>query len=669
MPITATGIGSGLDVESLVSQLVLADVQPAENRLNSSEAKYQAELTAYGSLKGALAGFQSSVASSAASSQYVGKTASTSLFDTVTATAEQSAPEGSYALEVQSLAEAQSLASSGYAATTSTVGTGTLTITLGTVTYDANTDSVTGFAAKADVTPVTITIDSSNNTLSGVRDAINASDANVVASIVNDGSGYRLVLQGQDTGAENAVTITVNDTGDGDSTDSAGLSNLAFDETTSNVTQTNAAANSALTINGLAVTSASKAVSTAVEGVTFTLKKTTSEPVTITIAKDVAAAKAGVESLVNGFNALNAEINSLTRYNASTSIGSTLTGDATVRNLAQTIRSSLNAAVADSGGAYSTLAELGITTNVIDGSLSIDATKLDAILANDPTDVAKVLASFGTSTNTNVQFVSSTSNTQAGTYAVAGTEISTAGFLTADSAISVTSYNGNGNAAVFSVAVDGGAAVEVTLNNNDTTTTEVLGRINTALSGAGVTASLTNDILTFTSDSTGTASSVEITAADANAIAGLGISVGTGTAGTTSIDYTINGSAVTANDNVITGAVGTAVEGLSLKILGNASGDLGSVGFTLGIASPLNNLITQLLADDGLIDAKLDGLSSSVADITSQREALALRADALEKRYRNQFNGLETLISQLNTTQSFLTTALSQFVDPLSFKK
>jgi len=273
MPITATGIGSGLDVESLVSQLVLADVQPAENRLNSSEAKYQAELTAYGSLKGALAGFQSSVASSAASSQYVGKTASTSLFDTVTATAEQSAPEGSYALEVQSLAEAQSLASSGYAATTSTVGTGTLTITLGTVTYDANSGSVTGFAAKADVTPVTITIDSSNNTLSGVKDAINASDANVVASIVNDGSGYRLVLQGQDTGAENAVTITVNDTGDGDSTDAAGLSNLAFDETTSNVTQTNAAANSALTINGLAVTSASKAVSTAVEGVTFTLKK------------------------------------------------------------------------------------------------------------------------------------------------------------------------------------------------------------------------------------------------------------------------------------------------------------------------------------------------------------------------------------------------------------
>jgi len=662
MPITATGIGSGLDVESLVSQLVLSDVQPTENRINSSEARYQAELTAFGSLKSALSAFQSIVASSAASAQYVGKSASTSQADTVTASAQQSAAQATYALEVERLAEAQSLASGTYTASTSTVGTGILTITLGTVSYDTNTQSVTGFSAKTEATPTAITIDDSNNTLSGVRDAINASSAGVVASIVNDGMGYRLVLQGTETGAENAVTISVSETGD------AGLSDLAFNESNSNLAQTNGATNAALTINGLEITSSSNTVSSAVEGVSFTLKKTTTAPATIVVAENLEAARAGVNNLINGFNTLNSEINSLTSYNAETSTASLLTGDGTVRNLARTIRSALNAAVADSGGAYSTLAELGITSNVIDGSLSVDTTKLDAILANDPSDVAKVLASFGTPTNINVQFVSSTANTQAGSYAVVGNETSTSGSLTADSAILVTSYNGNGNA-TFSVAVDGGAAVEVTLNNNDTTTTEVLDRINTALAGAGVTASLTNNILTFTSDSTGTASTVEITAADANAIAGLGISVGTGTAGSTSVDYTINGNATTANDNVITGAVGTAEEGLSLRIIGNAIGDLGSVGFTLGLVNPLNDLISQLLADDGLIDARLDGLTSSVADITSQREALQLRADALEKRYRNQFNGLETLISQLNTTQSFLTAALSQFVEPLSFKK
>ena len=669
MPITSTGIGSGLDVESLVAQLVLADTQPAENRINRKEIAYQAELTAYGTIKSALGAFQSSVSAAANASQYLGKNASTTQFDTVTATADELATPGNYSLEVSALASEQSLASGSFNSTTSDVGTGTLTINFGTVSYDSGTGTISGFSAKADAASVAVTIDDSNKTLTGVRDAINNATSAVSASIVNDGMGYRLVLRSSNSGSENAITVSVADTGDGNSSDNAGLSRLAFDETTANLTQTNAGSDASFKINGLSVSSATNTVGSAVEGLTFNLKKVSSDPVTISVSKDTAKAKSAVQALIDGYNQLNSELSSLTSYNTETGKGSVLTGDSTVRNLVGKIRASLNDAVNNSGASFTTLAELGVTTNVSDGSLSLDSAKLDQILKANARDVALILASFGTPSNANVQFVSSTTNTQAGTYAVAGTEISTAGFLTADSAISVTSYNGNGNAAVFSVAVDGGAAVEVTLNNNDTTTTEVLGRINTALSGAGVTASLSNDILTFTSDSTGSASSVEITAADANAIAGLGITVGTGTAGTTSINYTINGSAVTANDNVITGAVGTTAEGLSLKVLGNASGDLGSVNFTLGIANPLNNLITQLLDDDGLIDAKLDGLNISISDITSQRETLALRSEALERRYRNQFNGLETLISQLNTTQSFLTTALSQFVEPLSFKK
>lgn len=669
MPITATGIGSGLDVESLVSQLVLSDVQPTERRLNTSEAAYQAQVTAFGTLKNALGSFQTAVASASSSGQYLGKAATTSLFSTVTASAEADAQEGEYAIEVSALAQSQSLATTTYTSTTSTVGTGVLTISTGTVTYDSSGSAVTGFSAKSTSTPAVITIDSSNNTLSGVRDAINASDSGAIASIVNDGSGYRLVLQGRQSGAENSVTISVSDTGDGNSTDNEGLSKLAFDQTTANVVQTNAASNAALTINGLAVASSSNTVSTAVDGITFELKKVSSEPITITVAKNLTAAKASIEGLVNGFNALNAEINALTSYNSDTSQGSLLTGDVTVRNLARTLRASLNQGVVSTGGLYSTLAGLGITSNVSDGSLSIDTTKLDAILANDPSDVAKVLASFGTPTSNEVQFVGATANTTAGTYAVLGSTTTTSGSFTASNPITVTSFNGSGNNAVFSISVDGATAVEVTLSNNDSTTTEVLGRINTALASAGVTASLNSNVLTFTSDSAGTSSTVAITAADTNAVSGLGLAVATGSPGTSTIDYTINGSAVTRQEDVITGAVGTAVEGLSLRVPGNATGDLGTVAVTLGIANPLDKLITDLLADDGLIDAKLDGLNSSITDITEQRSALELRAAALEKRYRNQFNGLETLISQLNTTQSFLTTALSQFVDPLSFKK
>ena len=669
MPITATGIGSGLDVESLVSQLILADVQPAENRLNRKEATYQAQLTAYGSVKGVLAQFQAAAASAGAAGQYTGKVASTSLYDTITATATSSAAIGDYSVDVTALAKAQSLASGAFSATTDTLGTGTLTISLGTVGYDAGASSVTGFTQKTDTTSVSVIIDSSNNTLTGVRDALNAAGAGLNASVVNDGSGYRLVIQSDSTGAENAIAISVADTGDSNSTDNAGLSQLAFNESAAHLLQTGAGTDAAIKINGLDVTSTSNTVSDAVEGVSFTLKQVTASPVTISVSKDTAKATAGINGLITAFNQFNSELNSLTAYDATASRSSVLTGDATLRNLASNVRASLNAAVANSGGLYSTLAELGITTNVIDGSLALDSTKFAAILENDATDVAKVLAAFGTPSNANVAFVSGSSATEVGTYAVASTTSTTSGALTAGSAISVTSYNGGGNSAVFSVSVDGATAVQVTLSNNDSTTAEVLDRINTALASAGVTASITNDILTFTSDSSGTGSTVEITAADANAIAGLGIAVGAGTAGTSTTSYTINGEAATTSDGVISGAVGTAVEGLSLKILGNATGDLGSVSFTRGLASPLNTLITGLLADDGLVDARLDGLKSSITDITDQRETLALRAQSLEKRYRNQFNGLETLISQLNTTQSFLTTAFSQFVEPLAFRR
>ena len=118
------------------------------------------------------------------------------------------------------------------------------------------------------------------------------------------------------------------------------------------------------------------------------------------------------------------------------------------------------------------------------------------------------------------------------------------------------------------------------------------------------------------------------------------------------------------SDGVITGAVGTDVEGLQLQVSGNATGDLGTVSYTQGIAHQVDSLITSLLATDGLVEARLGGLSTSVSDLSDQRDALELRAIALEKRYRDQFNGLETLIAQLNSTQTYLTQAFSGLVEP-----
>ena len=290
------------------------------------------------------------------------------------------------------------------------------------------------------------------------------------------------------------------------------------------------------------------------------------------------------------------------------------------------------------------------------------------MLASDPLDVANVLASIGRPTDSNVKFLASTSATISGDYAVVVTDTSTAGSLTGLAA-TVTNYQANN--ATFTLSVDG-VTNDVTLSSDNSNYAEVAAdlesQINTAFGSTVVTVTESSDVLTITSATTGAASSVAITAVDAET-AGLGLSVASGTAGVTSISATIDGQAATVSGTIITGATGTNAEGLQLEILGGSSGSLGTVAYGIGIASQLDSLLTDLLASDGLIDTRLTGINASVADITSQREALQLRATSLEALYRAQFNNLETLIAQLNTTQTFLNAALTNFIEPLSFRK
>ena len=670
MGITATGLGTGLDVEGIVSALVLADTQPVENRLNSKESNFQAKLSAYGTVKSALSVFQSSANNVGSPAGFQKKTAASSSFTDVKVSAKSGAAVGSYEIEVSALASAHSLATTAFTTTSDVVGTGTLSIATGTTSYNSATDAYSSFTAKTGTSAVSITIDSTNNTLAGVKDAINASDAGVNASIVNDGSGYRLVLTSALSGAANSISLTVTDVGDSNNSDTNGLSRLSFDSGSTNLTQTKAAADAALTINGLAVTSSSNEVSAAIDDVTLSLKKVTAAPVSITIAEDTATPKANIESFVAAYNDVIGTLNQLTKYDSTAASGSLMTGDSTIRTLASNIRGLVNAQVENVGGSYSSMAELGLTTVVKDGKLKIDNTKLDAVLKANPLDVANVFAAIGRPTGSNVRFVSSTINTQSGSYGVSGTATNTAAVYTAGSAVTDFSFNGNGNDVTFSVTVDGGSTQNVTLNSNLSNAEGVRADIAGKLTGVTVTLDA-SDKLVFTSNTSGTASSIAISGIDGSEGTQLGLSNANGAAGTTSTAYTINGAAAIADStgNIITGAVGTVIDGLSLEILGGATGDLGSVNFGIGVGAQLNTLIKSLLETDGLLDARITGLNNSVTDITKQRTVLEAKATALEARYRTQFNGLETIIASLTATQSFLTTALSQFVDPLAFKK
>lgn len=666
MGITATGLSSGLDVNSIVAQLVQADIQPKQQRFDRSEAIYQAQLSGYSTVKGALAAFQSAALKASSASEYLGKSATSSASDEVAVTVENDAVVGDYRLEVTQLAEEMSLASGVFASRTSEIGTGTLTITLGTTTFNSESDSYS-FVADGEATPTSVSITSNNNSLAGIRDAINAAGAGTIASIINDGSGYRLVLRSESTGAANSIAISVADTSDSSNTDAAGLSRLSFDSNSRNLTQTNSAQDALLTINGLSISSATNTLSTAVEGVSLNLKGKTTSAVNISVGRDTVKAKAAVVGLVDGYNQLVDSLAPLTSYNASTGTGGLLTGDSTLRTIVTSLKSKLNASIQGVSVNYATFAELGITTNVKTGKLSIDSVKLDKVIKEDVPGLARAVASYGEVNGANLEFVSAGVGTKQGTYKVASTTASTAGIYTASSAITDFTYQG-GNNATFSVAVDGGSVQNVTLSSNFSNSTEnVRQEIQNQLTGVTVTVDSENKLV-FTSNTTGASSSVVVSNLNADAT-GLGITSTAGVVGTSTISYTINGQEATLKDGLLTGKVGSQVDGLVLKLLEGASGDIGTVEVTKGLASPISELISAILLEDGLLDARTDGLQTTVNDINAQRQKLVSRSSNLEQRYFDQFNNLEQIIAGMNTTQTFLTQALSQFVDPLSFKK
>ena len=290
MGITATGVGSGLDIDGLVSQLMAAERAPMDRRLLKRESNITSDISALGSLKSALSDFKGNLASVNSLSTYQQRNATNSNTDALTVAPSASAALANYSVSVEGLAAAQSVAvRSTFIAPSSEVGTGTLTFTFGTTGYTPDTgnpannanDTYDSFVAKAGVSTKTVTISNADSSLSGVRDAINRANIGVSAAIVNDGSGYRLVMTSDATGADNSVEISVADTGDGNNTDNNGLSRLAFNSSvgTTNAYQTVAAADAAFTVNGLSLSSDSNVVANALDGLTVTLKQKTTTAV------------------------------------------------------------------------------------------------------------------------------------------------------------------------------------------------------------------------------------------------------------------------------------------------------------------------------------------------------------------------------------------------------
>lgn len=367
--ISSPGIGSGLDVQSIVSQLVALERAPL-TRLETQASTIQSKLSLFGNIKSQMSALGDAASKLSSASSWAVTTAASSNAQAVSVTSSSSTPAGTYSVGVQQLARAQS-ASSGAVAQGTAMGTGSITIELGSW-------SGSSFTASGS-TPSSITIDAGADSLTDIAASINAADAGVTAAVLRDASGERLLLQSKDTGTTNGFRITVADD-DGNNTDAAGLSRLAFDPgTASGMTLAQSALDAQLTINGVSTTSASNRLTDTLPGMTLQLSEVTSQPVQLTVASDTAGIRKNIEDFVAAYNKINSTLSEALKYDEATKKAGLLQGDATAVGLQNALRSVMRS-VTDSSP-FTRLLDVGLEIKS-GGSLEIDSSKLDNALQN-----------------------------------------------------------------------------------------------------------------------------------------------------------------------------------------------------------------------------------------------------------------------------------------------
>jgi flagellar hook-associated protein 2 len=373
--ITATGLGSGLDINGIVTSLVNAESAGPTALYNARTTQIQTKISAYGQLQSAVSALQASLITLSVTSGFKANGATVGDPTVASASADGTSVPGNYNLEVDRLATGAQLISGPVTAASTVVGTGTLTINVGS-------------------TAIPVTIDSTNNTLSGIAAAINSAGAaqGISASLLTATDGVRLVLSSASTGAANAVTVTQSG-GDG------GLASLVYDPANSNtkLTQQQAAQDAQIKLNGFSYNSASNNVTGALTGVTIALKAKSATGVTtpLTVAPDQSGAQKEVQTFVSSYNTLANALTQLTSYDATTSSAGPLLGDSLTNNLVNQIRNALNSSVdVLKSGPFSTLAEIGITANP-DGTLGVNQKLLNNAFTNNYSAVTQLFSGTG----------------------------------------------------------------------------------------------------------------------------------------------------------------------------------------------------------------------------------------------------------------------------------
>lgn len=527
------------------------------------------------------------------------------------------------------------------------------------------------FAVDGDRTSGSVTIDATNNTLAGIKDAINKGNFGVTASIISDGSKdapQRLVLTSTATGASSTMKISLGGF-DGNPPDPALAALMGYDPSgTQNMSQKASAMDTLASVNGINVTSSSTSLSNAVEGMTFDV--TAAGSASVNVSRNTSKITDSVNAFVKAYNDLNSQIKSLSGYNADDKSAGPLLGDSTVQGLQADLRRQMSQQLTGLKGGLTSLSQVGISFQK-DGTLSVDSSKLNKALTSNFNDIAGLFAAIGKTSDPDISFVSSTSNTKAGDYAINITQAATQSTMVSASALAAETV------------IDADTQWTVTLNDTQPSkasntatitipagsyTPEELAKVmQSAINGANafstagstVTASVNDDgTLKLLSNKYGSKSNITISDSTGTTVA----SIFGGNKATDGLDVagTIGGYAATGDGQTLTGSPGAPTEGLKVEVKGTATGSRGDIGFSQGYAYQLNTLASGYVGTKGILTNRTSGLNQNLKDIQKDKDAFNLKLVDIEARYRKQYTALDTAVASMNTTMSYLTQQLAQ---------
>ncbi len=654
MSTTIDGLISGIDTQSVIDGLLKVS-QSQIDRLNTNKSEIVAKQTAFNGIEAQLVSLRGKLSSLGRSQNNVleGKIATSSDEDTLQVSANSDAINGNYTITVNSLAATHQLASSVFESADSQITEGTLSIQVG------------------NGSEATVTIDSSNNSVQGLVDAINATTEDAFASLVTDSNGTRILLTGRQSGAEETIQITNNLGPTSGSATQPDFSGAPVQVATDASIQIGSGA------GAITVSSASNQFEGVIEGLTINVSSANpSKPVNIGVSNDVESSTTAIEGFVDAFNSLMDFIDSQSRYDAESNRAGTLLGNRNVQAIQNEIRNRLVFSVSGIDSNLNQLSAIGLKFND-SGKIFIDSAQLSKVLSGqmdgvDTSDVKRLFSLDGQSTNSGVEFLLGSTETQSSGSPVevditqaAERAVVTAGTSLAASTVIDSSNN------TFAITVDGKESGTLQLAEGSYTQTELAEHVESVInnasdfSGQSVTASVINGYLKIQSDQYGLQS--EIAAFSGSALTDLGLTTGDSDTGQDVVGrFIVDGEieeAVGSGRLLIGSSDNENTADLQVRVTLNSSQVTSEIEseltITRGFASQLDQIIGDMLdLVTGKIKTVKDSFNEQIESIdlsiTNTEELIQLKSDQLI----SEFVAMEQALSSLQNTSSIL---LSQF--------